>query len=119
MQGADVITFCLHAKSLQSCPALCSPMFTTKYFSKCLQRNRTSSATAYTNVSVLVLSRVCLLVTPWAVARQAPQSMELFRQEYWSGLPFLPPGYLPDTGIEPESLESPALAGRFFTTEAA
>ena len=36
------------------------------------------------------------------------------RQEYWSGLPFPPPGDLPDSGIEPTS---PALAGRFFTTE--
>ena len=34
--------------------------------------------------------------------------------EYWAGLPFPPPGYLPDPGIEPES---PVLAGRFFTTE--
>ena len=39
------------------------------------------------------------------------------RQEYWSGLPFPPPGDLPDSGMEPESLVSPALAGRFFTTE--
>ena len=38
---------------------------------------------------------------------------ESFRQEYWSGLLFLPPGDLPDPGIEPKS---PALAGRFFTT---
>ena len=40
-------------------------------------------------------------------------SLEFSRQEYWSLLPFPPPGYLPDPGIEPES---PALAGRFFTT---
>ena len=39
------------------------------------------------------------------------------RQEYWSGLPFLPPGALPDPGIKPMSLRSPALAGRFFTPE--
>ena len=38
-------------------------------------------------------------------------------QEYWNGLPFPTPGYLPDSGIEPESLASPALAGGFFTTE--
>ena len=38
------------------------------------------------------------------------------RQEYWSGLPFPPPGDLPDPGIEPASLASPALAGGFFTT---
>ena len=40
------------------------------------------------------------------------------RQEYWSGLPWPPPGDLPDPGIESVSLMSPALAGRFFTTSA-
>ena len=45
--------------------------------------------------------------------------MELSRQEYWSGLPFPPPGDLPDPGIEPPSLASSALAGGFFTTGAA
>ena len=38
------------------------------------------------------------------------------RQEYWSGLSFLSPGDLPDSGIEPASLTSLALAGRFFST---
>ena len=38
---------------------------------------------------------------PWTVAYQAPPSMEFSRQEYWSGLPFLSPGDLPDPGIEP------------------
>ena len=56
---------------------------------------------------------------PWTVARQAPLSMEFSRQEYWSGLPFPTPGDLPSPGIEPVSLESPALAGGFFTTSAA
>ena len=50
------------------------------------------------------------------VARQTPPSVGFSRQEYWSGLPFLPPGDLPDPGVEPGSLTSPALAGRFFTT---
>ena len=40
--------------------------------------------------------------------------MGVSRQEYWSGLPCPPPGDLPDTGTEPVSLASPALAGRFF-----
>ena len=40
--------------------------------------------------------------------------MEISRQELWSGLPFPPPGHLPNPGIEPASLASPALAGRFF-----
>ena len=38
------------------------------------------------------------------------------RQEYWSGLPFLTPGVLPDPGIQPTSLAFPALASRFFTS---
>ena len=61
-------------------------------------------------------SRVQLCVTPWTVARQAPLTMGFPRQEYWSRLPFSPPGDLPDPGIEHLSLVSPALAGRFFTT---
>ena len=51
------------------------------------------------------------------MARQAPLSMGFPRQEYWSGLPFPPPGDLPDPGIQPLSPVSPALAGRLFTTE--
>ena len=51
----------------------------------------------------------CLCVSqlsgiPWTVARQAPLSMGSPRQEYWRGLPFPPPGDLPNTGIEPASL---------------
>ena len=56
-----------------------------------------------------VLSRSVVsnsFMTPWTVARQAPLSMGFSRQEYWSGLPFPPPGDLPDPGIE---LPSPAL----------
>ena len=54
--------------------------------------------------------------TPCTVASQALPSMKFSRQEYWSGLPFPSPGVLPDPGMEPESLTSPALAGGFFTT---
>jgi len=43
--------------------------------------------------------------------------MGYFRQEYWKGLSFPPPGDLPDPGIEPMTPASPALGGRFFTTE--
>ena len=66
---------------------------------------------------VCVLSHVWLFETPWTAAHQAPLSMGFSRKEYWSGLPFPIPGHLPDPGIELESLASPALAGRFFTTE--
>ena len=61
-------------------------------------------------------SHVQLFVTPWTIAHQAPLSMGFSRQEYWSGLPCPPPGDLPDSGKEPTSLMSPALAGGFFTT---
>ena len=58
-------------------------------------------------------------MAPWTVARQALVSRLGFsRQEYWGGLPFPPPGDLPNPGIEPTSLASPALAGGFFTTSA-
>jgi len=53
-------------------------------------------------------------MTPWTVAYQALPTMGFSRQEYWSGLPFPSPGDLPGPGIKPAS---PALAGRFFTTE--
>ena len=56
------------------------------------------------------------LCDPMEVALQVPLSMEFSRQEYWSVLPFPPPGDLPDAGIKPLSLVSCALAGRFFTT---
>ena len=45
-------------------------------------------------------------------------SVDFSWQEYWSGLPFLLPGDLPNPGIESVSPVSPALAGGFFTTEA-
>ena len=69
------------------------------------------------NLSVCALSHVQLLATPWTVALQAPLSMGVSRQEYWSGLPCPPPGDLPDAGIEPASATSPALARGLFTTE--
>ena len=50
-------------------------------------------------------------LAPWTVDCQAPLSMGLPRQEYWSGLPFPPPGGLPDPGTEPASPAPPALAG--------
>ena len=57
-------------------------------------------------------------VTPWTLAHKAPLSMGFSRQEYWSGLLHPSPGFLPEQGIEPVSLMSPALAGRFLTTSA-
>ena len=61
---------------------------------------------------------MCLVVSdsaaPGTAACQAPLSGAFSGQEDWSGLPFPPPGDLPDPGIVPAVPESPALAGRFF-----
>ena len=63
------------------------------------------------------LSRVQLFVIPWTIACQTPLSMKFFRQEYWHGLPFPPPGDLSNPETEPESLAPFALAVRFFNIE--
>ena len=63
-------------------------------------------------------SHVQLFAALWTVARQASLSTGFSRQGYWSGLPFPPPEDLPNPGIEPTSLMSPALAGGFFTPSA-
>ena len=83
---------------------------------------------SYTEISTnkkICLYPVCLLsffshgrlfTTLWIVAHQTPLSMGLSRQEYWTRLPYPPPGGLPNPGIKPTSLMSPALASGFFTT---
>ena len=63
------------------------------------------------------LSCVGVFATPQTEAHKAPLSMEFSRQGYWSGLPFSPPGDLPNPGIKTTPLVSSALAGRFFTPE--
>ena len=73
------------------------------------------SSTAVCACMLSHFSPVQLFVTPWTIACQASLFMGFSRQEYWSGLPYPPPGDLPNPGIEPASLMSPALAGRFFT----
>ena len=65
-------------------------------------------------VCVCVYSVMSDSLILWTVAYQDPLSMEFYRQEYWNGLPFPSPGDLPNPGIEPTS---PALAGRFFTSQ--
>ena len=82
------------------------------YFSKWLEKEQKNRATAQgreshscTKCGGGVVTESCpTLATPWTVAHQAPLSMEFFRQEYWSGLPFPSPGDLPNPGIEPRSL---------------
>ena len=64
------------------------------------------------------LSHIWLFAHTWPVAHQVLLSLGFFRQGYWHGFPCLPPRDLPNQGIEPMSLVSPALAGRFLTTRA-
>ena len=66
-------------------------------------------------IVVYSLSHVQLFATPWTVVHQAHLSMGFSRQESWNGLPFPSPRDLPDPGMEPRSLTSPAMEGGFFT----
>ena len=60
-----------------------------------------------------LVAKSCLsLVAPWDVTYQAPLSLEFPRQDYWRGLPFLSPRYLPNPEIKPKSL---VLQVDFFT----
>ena len=63
-------------------------------------------------------SRVQRFVTLWTVAYRVPHPMGFSKQEYQTGLPCPPPGDLPDSGVKPTCLMSPALAGSFLTTSA-
>ena len=78
------------------------------FFLFCLFANKTTGMLS-------CFSGTQLFATPWTVAFQAPLSMGFSRKEYWSGLLCPPPWDLPDSGIEPLSLMSRALADGFFT----
>ena len=62
-------------------------------------------------------SCVQLCTTPWSIAGQVPLSMGFSQHGNWRGLPFPPPGDIPNPGIKLTSPASPALAGRLFTAE--
>ena len=96
----------------KSCLTLCNPMDYSPYSPYSL---------LFLIGSLCMLSLfncVQLSSTPWTVDCQAPLSMGLSRQEYWSELPFPSLGDLSDPGIKTVSPASPALAGWFFTTTA-
>ena len=63
-------------------------------------------------------SCVRLFATQWTVTCQAPLFMGFFKQEYWNGFPCPTPGDPPNPGMEPVTLVSPALTGKFFTASA-
>ena len=78
---------------------------------------RLSDFTHFTRPPYLLLcstAKLCLFVTPWTAAHQAPLSVGFSRQEHWSGSPFPSPGDLPNPGIEPRS---PALQADSLPTE--
>ena len=79
------------------------------------KKKTTAKVERETDWCAQLLSRVQLFTAPWIVTHWAPLSMGFSRQEYWSGLPVLPSGDLRNSGIEPSSLASLALAGQFFT----
>ena len=83
------------AKSLQSCLTLCDPTDGSPMGSSIpgILQTRTLEwvAISFSNawkskVKVKLLSRIWLLATPWTAAYQAPPSVGVSRQEYWSGM---------------------------------
>ena len=68
-------------------------------------------------VQLLCVQSCLTLCDPMNYSLQAPLSMKISKQGYWSGLPFPTPGDLPNPGIEPTYPTAPAATGRFFTTE--
>ena len=99
-------------------PAVAGSFFTTSSTSR--QRLLSRSQGQRSGISFVVIqsfSWVRLLATPWTGASQAPLSTGFSRQEYCSGLPFPPPGHLPDPEIETMSTRVSCIAGGFFTSE--
>ena len=102
-------------------PADCEPIFLTRWLVLPKQQEVVHDGDSDTK-SIFKAQDTCMCAKSlqlclnfsalWTVARQGPPSMKFSRQEYWSGLPFLSLGDLPN----PESLEPPSLAGRFFPT---
>ena len=87
-----------------------------------LTKDQTHAPLHWKSVCVCVFAQVCMFsvfVMLGTEARQAPLSLGLSRQEYWSRVPFtITSGDLPDLGIVLASLASPALADRFFVISA-
>ena len=80
------------------------------------RRHPSASGTGCVSFVLHRFSHVPLLANPWTVARQVALSMGILQAILELACP--PPGDLPDPGVEPVSLTSPALAGGFFTSSA-
>ena len=81
-----------------------------------MNAGRKYSTVMYLRACKCMLRSIQLFATPGTIARQAPLSMKISRQEYWSELQFPTPVELTTPGIEPMSLVSSAFAGGVFTT---
>ena len=127
--GCHFLLQCMKVKTesevAQSCPTLSNPMDCSLPGSsihgisqaRVLEWGAITFSGMKAISSVQLLSSVRLFATPWTIAHQALLSMGFPRQEYWNGLPFPPPGYLPDPEIEPTSPVSPALQEICLPTE--
>ena len=96
-----------------------SPSSLTRLLSKSKETMQinTSLLTWYMCLRAQLFSPIPLFATPWTIACQAPLSMEFSGQEYWSGLPFPPPGDFPDARIKIQVFCVSCIADRFFTAE--
>ena len=106
---------CLHSGSLSP---ICIPSFKGILSSFCqlvvcvtagVQQMLSELNSSLNPCMLSCFSRVQPFVTPWTIACQTSLFMGFYRQDYWSGLPFPPPGNLPDPRIEPTSPAAPAL----------
>ena len=108
----EVIPSWYHNQSFTHYEAFC--FVRNSHFSWSVRPSATLSSHTLKSKRDSCFSHVQLFETPWTIAHQAPLPMEFSGQEYWSELLHLPPGNLPNPGIQPLSLTSPALAGGFF-----
>ena len=111
-QALVIVHFTVFTVSLQLC------FFTTGDTGRTDTDKKYRQIDGQTDVCVLSrFSHIRPFASPWTVAHQAPLSMGFSMKEYWSGLPCLPPGDLPNPGIEPTSPTPPALQADSLPTE--
>ena len=107
------------AEAAHLCPpafARLNPQWWHIWVQGCVLIHLPTGASTIVNINTCVFS---VMSNPlWSYRPQVPLSTGFSRQEYWSGLPWPPSEELPNPGIEPVSLMSPALAGGFFSTTA-
>ena len=97
-------------------PAKISILFSLTLFLKPKSWELLEQCNLETLTYVCVPSHIQLFVTPWSVSFQVPTSMEFLREEYWSGLPFLPPGPHPNRPRDQMLIPLVSwIAGWFFT----